>query len=262
MITGASGGEQYAKKYDAWRTAFTTTLREKFHYPPERIIVLGGVRGRRRRRLRRARTCSAALGDLRARMTKDDQLLVLLIGHGTSTGRRRGEVQSRRPRPERRASGPSSIRPIPGRLVFVDTTAASFPFLRQLAGRGRIVLTATDSRGAAVRDGVRRILREGVRRSGRRRRQERPRLDLGSVQLRERRRAAVVRAEGPAADRASAARRHRRRDRAARRRTPAPTARIARITYLEPDAPWRCRPIRRRPRWSAAAPNSRRSSRN
>src|SRR5262249_46032197 len=30
-------------------------------------------------------------------------------------------------------------------VVFVDTTAASFPFLRKLAGRGRVVLTSTDS---------------------------------------------------------------------------------------------------------------------
>jgi hypothetical protein len=37
------------------------------------------------------------------------------------------------------------LRPIPGRLVFVDTTGASFPFLHKVAGRNRIVLTATDS---------------------------------------------------------------------------------------------------------------------
>jgi hypothetical protein len=37
------------------------------------------------------------------------------------------------------------LKPLPGRLVFVNTTGASFPFLRKLAGRGRVVLTATDS---------------------------------------------------------------------------------------------------------------------
>src|SRR5947209_19120906 len=45
VITGASGAEQYAKKYDAWRAAFTTTLREKFHYAPERMIVLAEAAG-------------------------------------------------------------------------------------------------------------------------------------------------------------------------------------------------------------------------
>ena len=37
------------------------------------------------------------------------------------------------------------LKSVPGRLVFVNTTGASFPFLRKLAGRGRVVLTATDS---------------------------------------------------------------------------------------------------------------------
>jgi len=59
------------------------TLRGKFHYDPQRLIVLGetpgdGVQKATREGVR------AALADFRKRMTKDDQLLVLLIGHGTS----------------------------------------------------------------------------------------------------------------------------------------------------------------------------------
>ena len=34
---------------------------------------------------------------------------------------------------------------MPGRLVIVNTTEASFPFLERLAGENRIVITATDS---------------------------------------------------------------------------------------------------------------------
>ena len=37
------------------------------------------------------------------------------------------------------------MKPIPGRLIFVDTTGASFPFMRRLSAPGRVVLTATDS---------------------------------------------------------------------------------------------------------------------
>ena len=40
VVTGASGGEPYAKKYDGWRRAFVTTLREKFLYPADHVIVL------------------------------------------------------------------------------------------------------------------------------------------------------------------------------------------------------------------------------
>ncbi len=85
-----------------------------------------------------------ALTDVRARMTKDDQLVVLLIGHGTSIDG--DEAKFNLVGPDMSASEWADvIRPIPGRVVFVNTTAASFPFLRKLAGRGRIVLTATDA---------------------------------------------------------------------------------------------------------------------
>jgi hypothetical protein len=143
VITGASGGDTYAQKYDAWRSSFTTTLREKFHYAPERTIVLAetesdGVQSATREHVRRA------LADLRARMTKDDQLLVLLIGHGTSIDGE--EAKFNLVGPDMSASEWAELlRPIAGRIVFVNTTAASFPFLRRLAGRGRVVLTATDS---------------------------------------------------------------------------------------------------------------------
>jgi hypothetical protein len=40
VITGASGGEVYAKKYTKWRSDFIQTLGEKFHYDPQRLIAL------------------------------------------------------------------------------------------------------------------------------------------------------------------------------------------------------------------------------
>ena len=37
------------------------------------------------------------------------------------------------------------VKPIPGRVVFINASSGSFPFLAKLAGRGRIVLTAGDN---------------------------------------------------------------------------------------------------------------------
>jgi hypothetical protein len=143
VVTGASGGDAYAQKYAAWRTAMATTLRDKFGYAAERMFLLGedeqnGVMKSTRENVR------ATLNDLRRRLTKDDQLLVLLIGHGTSLD---GEdAKFNLVGPDLSATEWADlIRPIPGRIVFVNTTGASFPFLRKIAGRGRIVLTATDS---------------------------------------------------------------------------------------------------------------------
>lgn len=143
IVTGASGGEAYAQKYLKWRLSFAATLRDKFGYAPDRMIVLAesesqGVGKATRENVQRA------LADLRTRVTKEDQLLVLLIGHGTSLD---GEdAKFNLVGPDLSASAWADLlKPIQGRVVFVNTTGASFPFLRKLAGRGRVVLTATDA---------------------------------------------------------------------------------------------------------------------
>ncbi len=122
---------------------FASTLRDKFGYTADRMVVLAdtesaGVGKATRENVQRA------LADLRKRITKDDQLLVLLIGHGTSIDG--DEAKFNLVGPDLSATEWADlIRPIPGRVVFVDTTGASFPFLRTIAGHGRIVLTATDA---------------------------------------------------------------------------------------------------------------------
>jgi hypothetical protein len=143
IVTGAAGGDAYDQKYSGWRAAFTSTLRDSFKYDADRIITLAeregdGVQKATRDNVQRA------LGDLRKRLTRDDQLLVLLIGHGTSVDGE--EAKFNLVGPDLTAGEWSDLlKPLPGRLVFVNTTGASFPFLRRLAGRGRVVLTATDS---------------------------------------------------------------------------------------------------------------------
>jgi hypothetical protein len=143
VITGASGGEVYAKKYTKWRSDFIQTLGEKFHYDPQRIIVLAETADEGAQKATRENV-RGAFSDLRKRMTKDDQLLVLLIGHGTSLDG--DEAKFNLVGPDLSATEWSELlRPLPGRLVFVNTTGASFPFLRKIAGKGRVVLTATDA---------------------------------------------------------------------------------------------------------------------
>jgi len=143
IVTGASGGDAYAQKYAKWRASFVDTLREKFHYDSERLVVLAetavdGAQVANRDNVR------AVLADMRKRMTKDDQLLVLLIGHGTTVDGE--EAKFNLVGPDLSASEWGDLlRPIPGRLVFVNTTGASFPFLRKLARKGHVVLTATDT---------------------------------------------------------------------------------------------------------------------
>jgi len=143
IVTGASAGEVYAQKYAKWRASFVETLRTKFHYDAERITVLAETPGDGEQTSTREHVRSALI-DLRKRVTKDDQLLVLLIGHGTSLDG--DEAKFNLVGPDLTATEWGELlRPFPGRLVFVDTTGASFPFLRKLAVKGHVVLTATDT---------------------------------------------------------------------------------------------------------------------
>ena len=143
VVTGASGGDVYAQKYAKWRAVFVDTLRGRFHYDPQRLVVLAETAGEGVQKATRENV-RGALTDLRKRMTKDDQLVVLLIGHGTSLDG--DEAKFNLVGPDLTASEWSDLlRPMPGRLVFVNTTAASFPFLRKLAAKGHVVLTATDA---------------------------------------------------------------------------------------------------------------------
>jgi hypothetical protein len=143
VVTGASGGEAYQRKYDRWRATFLATLRERFGYANERLLVLAENESEGVQKATRANV-QRVLGDLRKRLAKDDQLLVMLIGHGTPMD---GEdAKFNLVGPDMSATEWAELlKPLPGRLVFVNTTGASFPFLQKVAGRNRIVLTATDS---------------------------------------------------------------------------------------------------------------------
>jgi hypothetical protein len=84
------------------------------------------------------------LDRLRTRLAGDDLLFVMLIGHGTTADDDDGKFNLVGPDLSA-AEWASLLKPLPGRLIFVNTTGASFPFLHRLSGPGRIVLTATDS---------------------------------------------------------------------------------------------------------------------
>ena len=76
-------------------------------------------------------------------MTDESVLLVVLLGHGTYDG-----VDAKFNLVGRDLEARAWNRlldDLPGHIAFVNTTAASFPFVQRLAQPGRVVVTATDS---------------------------------------------------------------------------------------------------------------------
>ena len=133
IVSGAAGGEAYAKKYDGWRASIVASLKSA-GYADDHVVALPSAT---RDQIQRA------LQQLHRRLTNEDQLFIMLIGHGTVEGdvakfNLVGPDMTQRDWAEQ-------LGPFNGRLVFVNTTSGSFLFLRQLSRRGRIVITATDS---------------------------------------------------------------------------------------------------------------------
>lgn len=142
VVSGASGGPEYAERHDRWRSGLVAALRAQPGFRDDHLLVLAetpgpgigcatgeGVRG--------------AVSELATRMDEQSVLFVLLLGHGTFDGR---EAKFNLVGPDLAAAEWAALlEPLPGRLVFVNTTAASAPFLASLAGADRIVITATES---------------------------------------------------------------------------------------------------------------------
>lgn len=143
VISGASGGDAYAEKYDKWRTALVAMLKQRFRYPDDHLFVLAESEGQNVAKATRENV-RRVFGGLRSRLAGDDLLFVLLIGHGTIADADEAKFNLVGPDLSSREWS-ELLKPVPGRLVFVDTTGGSFPFMRRLAVPGRVVLTATDS---------------------------------------------------------------------------------------------------------------------
>jgi hypothetical protein len=142
LVFGAAGGEQYEQTYAAWEEAIVSALQERFAFDPEQIVVLSGHRPEAAQ-LSTAQNVRRTFETLRRTARPGDLVLVLLVGHGTNDGE---TAKFNLVGPDLDATEWAAlVQGVPGRLVFVNSAAASFPYLEALSAEGRIVITATDS---------------------------------------------------------------------------------------------------------------------
>ena len=142
IVTGAPGGPDFEQTYAGWQRDLRAALVERFGFEAVNVMLLSGVEEEGAKPGTQANV-RAAVAELRARLQPDDLLLIVLIGHGTVG---ESEAKFNLVGPDLTSSEWSALLDgMPGRLVLINTTGGSFPFLRDLASRGRIVLTATQS---------------------------------------------------------------------------------------------------------------------
>ena len=142
IVSGASGGDEYAERLARWRSTLIDALRDQPGFQDGHLRVLAEEPGAGVGRASRegVRDAVAQIG---RRMDSRSVLLVVLLGHGTFDGT---DARFNLIGPDLEArEWRALLDPLPGTVAFVNTTAASHPFLDRVGGAGRVVVTATGS---------------------------------------------------------------------------------------------------------------------
>jgi hypothetical protein len=141
IVSGATGGDDYAAQYAAWTDSLRRTLVTRLGFDPSLVTVLS--ESDTPEVSATAQNVRKAISAVRERMRREDLLFVLLIGHGTFDG---VDAKFNLVGPDLESSEWAQLlEPLPGRVVIVNSTAGSFPFIERLTGSRRMVITATDS---------------------------------------------------------------------------------------------------------------------
>jgi hypothetical protein len=142
LVQGASGEEQYAALHRKWVDALVNVFRDRFKYDAAHLVVLTEKPGAGEERAS-AETVRNALARIGKAMTASDQLVIILIGHGSGQG---NDLKFNLMGPDLSvADWATALLPIQGRVAVVNTASASYPFIEALAGKGRVIITATNT---------------------------------------------------------------------------------------------------------------------
>jgi hypothetical protein len=142
IVEGTSGEEQYATQHRQWVNDLVATLEQKFGFAASRVILLTETPGQGET-LSNAVNVKAAFAKLALQVKADDELFVMLIGHGAGAG---ADAKFNLVGPDLTAAEWNDLlKPIAGRIIFVNASSASAGYLKTLAAQNRIVITATNS---------------------------------------------------------------------------------------------------------------------
>jgi hypothetical protein len=149
MITGAPGDDEHAKNFHKWATAIIDAAKDKGGLTDATITYLGDKPELDAAHIK-ARSTKAnvehAFSDLAAKVQPADEVVIVLIGHGSFDGKI-GAFNL--PGPDLTADDYAKLlAPLKSqRIVFINTSSASGAFLQPLAGPGRTIITSTKTGG-------------------------------------------------------------------------------------------------------------------
>ena len=146
VITGAAGEPKYAQQFHEWATKLMAAGLAKHGVLAANIVYLsgnpelGGMNAGRSTR----EAVQKAFADLDTRSRPGDNILIVLIGHGSAQA---GAARFNLPGPDLTAAEYQKLlEPLTARKIgFVNTASASGAFVAALSAPGRTLVTATRS---------------------------------------------------------------------------------------------------------------------
>jgi hypothetical protein len=137
IINGPGGEPAYAKQFGEWTTHLSKVLAERFGFGNQNVKVLAEKDAT-------AEEVKRTFATLKAQLDANNVLFVFLIGHGSYDGK---EAKFNLVGPDLSATEYNAmLSALPTRRVVVfNMASASGEFIKSLAAKGRIVITATRS---------------------------------------------------------------------------------------------------------------------
>jgi hypothetical protein len=145
IISGISGEEGYAKKFNDWTAKLRTALTKQLGFADEQVIVLAEKPAEKEQRAA-AETVRQVFVQLRNALKPEQQLFVFFIGHGSfDANAKQGKFNL--VGPDLTADDYAQLlKALPTqRQVIVNMASASGEFIKPLSAPGRVVITATRS---------------------------------------------------------------------------------------------------------------------
>jgi hypothetical protein len=148
IIVGVGGDEEHTKQFHKWALS-VLDVGKKVGIPDANVTYLGENPDKDAGRMKARATkenVTRAFADLAARAKPNDEIFILLIGHGSYDGR---QGVFNLPGPDLTAADYAKLlEKFPTqKIAFVNTASASGAFLEPLAGPARTIVTATKTGG-------------------------------------------------------------------------------------------------------------------
>jgi Peptidase C13 family len=145
VIVGLAGDPEHAEFFERWASTLVDGAIERLGIPRDHIIYLAEQPEKDPKRATGKSTreeVERAFATMASNTKPDDVVFVVLIGHGTFDGK---VAKFNLPGPDMTpANFEPLLKSLPAKhIVFVNTTSSSGPFLEELSGPGRTIVTAT-----------------------------------------------------------------------------------------------------------------------